>query len=937
MKTIIRLLASCGASGLLLSGCTTSGYPAPLAAPVEARISEPTNLRAETAVTLLGTDVLRPRLSWLPHSTRQTGYRIQVATSADALDRGELVWDSGEVSSAKHAQIEYDGTPLNSRARYIWRVQTRDAARRWSMWSSTGSWEMGLLTPADWSARWISANAPQQHIWSDAATEWRFTATGGKLEFLFRARPVGNIFGEAYAWRLDANDERPQILALSRTYDAKRQPVVKETLLKTIPLPMSRAALLAGQHNLRIEAKGADITTWWDGKVIDRLQDTAHSQGTSGVFQAGSGLFPSAKSEPDAIALHSLTVTPASGPATKADFARNENPLSGGTVEADGLHIANARGVDIVFPIAAPAALLRKPFKVDRNVTSARLYVAAGGMPRIEINGRTINEAVADGFTAYDRRILYRTFDVTDQITRGENAVGVELGRGWYDLAEPNEWYWHAAPWTARTALLLQLELTFADGSRQIVASDDSWRTRPGPTLHDSIYAGELYDARRLPNGWTTADFDDRGWRPASPVPGPSGRLDAAEQQPIAVTNRIKPTSLKQIKPGVWIFDFGRIFAGRLRLKVVGPAGQTVSMIQHEKLRPDGTVFAANGLVDAQLQTDQYILAGGGPEEWAPQFGYRGFRYVEVRGFPGTPTLDSLTGEVMHSAVASLGNFESSNPLLNQIQAAARATILNNMHGFQTDTPTFEKNGWTGDAQASALASALNFDVARVWTKWMGDFRDAQAPNGEIPEIVPSTPQYGYENSPGWPMVNGPTPSWDAATFILPNDLYQLTGDTRLLADMYGTQKRLVDYTLTWFTPESFHYRQVDNVALGEYAVPRPPLTPEMLAAYAAGNKPGAEAPKPKPGTIDSVATAFLFYMTDQLARNAAILRNPLDAERYAAKAQEIRAAFNHTYWDAERGYYRVPSKAGPSRHSFSIRISYRSRSGWSPPDRRLP
>jgi alpha-L-rhamnosidase len=911
MSKIVSLLASCCAISLLLAGSAAAERTPSLAVPIISQAAAPDDLRTETAPILLGTGVARPRLSWLPHSARQTGYRIQVASSERALDRGELVWDSGEVESARNSQIEFAGAPLSSRMRYIWRVRTRDAAQRWSTWSNTGTWEMGLLSPADWSARWISALAEQQHLWSDAATEWQFTAIGDSVDFLFRARPVGKSFGEAYVWRLEMTGPRPQILAISRSYDAKRQPLVNETILKAIPLPIDEAALIAGRHSLRIEAKGTSIITWLDGKVLDRLQDATHREGTSGLFQAGSAPLGLASLTPDAIILHSLTVTPARGTAVRADFLRNENPLSGGTVEADGLHIANAKGVDIVFPVASPAALLRKTFEVGQDVTLARLYVAAGGMPRIEINGRPINEAVGDGFTAYDRRVLYRTFDVTDRINRGGNAIGVELGRGWYDLAEPNEWYWHEAPWTARTALLLQLELTFADGSRQIVASDDSWRMQSGPTLHDSIYAGERYDARLAPRGWSTAGFDDRGWRPASFIGGPSGRLFAAEQQPIAVTGILKPTSLRQVKPGVWVFDFGRIFAGRLRLKVAGPTGQTVSMVQHEKLRPDGTVLAAGGLVDAQLQTDQYTLAGGGSEEWAPQFGYRGFRYVEVRGFPGTPTLDSITGEVMHSNVASMASFESSNPLINQIQEAARATILNNMHGFQTDTPTFEKNGWTGDAQASALASALNFDVARIWTKWMGDFRDAQAHNGEIPEIVPSTSQYGYEGTPGWTMLNGPTPSWDAATFILPNDLYQLTGDTRLLSDMYQTQKQLVDYTLTWFTSDTFLYRQIANVALGEYAAPRQPLTPEMLAAFAASAEPGAKPPEPKPGNIDSVAAAFLFSMTDQLARNAAILGNARDSARYAAKAQDIRAAFNKTYWDAALGYYRVPTAAG--------------------------
>lgn len=914
MRRSLRSLALCGATGLMLAACAHADAEQPRLAMLQASPNAPSDLKIESAPSLLGADVLRPRFQWLaPQATRthQTHYRLQVATSEASLSNGDLVWDSGDVASGDQTQIVFEGPALASRGRYVWRVQTRDAEGRPSDWSSPAVWEMGLLQPDDWQAHWISTDSSIEHDWSDATTEWRFTPTGGDIDFLFRASPVGKTFGEAYVWRLGISEGQPILTALSRTYDAQSQPLVKETVLKTVPLPFTLTQWTAGPHTLTVEAKGARIVTRLDDVVIDTLENTDHRQGTAGIFQAGPATFGQSAPAPDAIVLHELTVTPANGSVTRAAFSGNDNPLSGGTIEADGLHIANARGVDIVFPQTEPAALLRRLFIIEGDVVEARLYVAAGGFPRIDINGKTINEAVGDGFTAYDRRVLYRTLDVTDHIRRGDNVIGLELGRGWYDLVEPNEWYWHEAPWRNRPTARLQLEVTLADGSRQIVTTDDQWRTHPGPTRHDSIYAGERYDARLLPRGWSQPGFDDRDWTAARLVHGPAGRLDAAEQQPIAVVGTRRAVSLKQVRPGVWIYDFGSIFAGRLHLKVNGPSGQTISMIQHEKLRPDGTVLSASGLVDTQLQTDQYTLAGDGPEDWTPRFGYRGFRYVEVRGFPGTPTLDSLTGEVMHSDVASIGSFESSNPLLNQIQAAARATILNNMHGFQTDTPTFEKNGWTGDAQASALASALNFDVSRVWTKWMGDFRDAQAPSGEIPEIVPSTPQYGYEGTPGWNMVNGPTPSWDAATFILPDDLYQLTGDTRLLAEMYDTQKRLVDYTASWFTPDDFHYRQLANTFLGEYANPRPPITPEMIAAFMAGNRAGGPPPQPGPGDVDSVATAYLFHMTQLLAKNAALLGKQADARAYAARADAIRAAYNRTYWDAGREVYRVPAKSG--------------------------
>lgn len=912
-RSSIRALALCGAAGLVLAACATP--PSALSSgPYGARgqTTAPSDLRVEAAPSLLGTDILRPRLSWkLPQTqpSPQRAYRIQVAMDEAALSAGALIWDTGDVAGAA-TEIEYAGPALTSRGRYVWRVQSIDKTGEASPWSAPSAWEMGLLSEAEWQAAWISDGATPEHVWSDATTEWRFTPVSGPIEFLFRASPVGKTFGEAYAWRISEVEGRPTLQAVSRTYDAKAPSLVVERVIKTVALPVSAAQWTGTAHTLSVEAIGARIVTRLNGAVIDTLTDTDHARGTAGVYQAAPGMFAPPAPAPDAVVLHALSVVPTTGAPVRAAFDSAANPLSGGTVESDGLHIANAQGVDIVFPQSAPAPLMRRSFRIDGDVVRARLYVAAGGFPRIDLNGRTVNEAIGDGFTAYDRRVLYRTFDVTDQVKRGDNAIGLELGRGWYDLAEPNEWYWHQAPWRSRPTAKLQLEITLADGRRQIVATDGDWRMHEGPTLHDSIYAGERYDARLLPAGWSTPAFDDSAWRPVTVVQGPSGRLDAAEQQPIAVTQVRRPVRLTEVRPGVWVYDFGSIFAGRLRLKLEGPAGQTVSMLQHEKLRPDGTVLSASGLVDTQLQTDQYTLKGGGPEEWAPRFGYRGFRYVEVRGFPGAPTLDSLTGEVMHSDVASLGTFESSNFLLNQIQAAARATILNNMHGFQTDTPTFEKNGWTGDAQASALAAALNFDVARVWTKWMGDFRDAQAPSGEIPEIVPSTPYYGYEDTPGWNMVNGPTPSWDAATFILPDDLHALTGDTRLLADMYETQKRLVDYTASWFTPGDFHYRQLANSFLGEYAQPRPPLTPEMIAAIMGAQKADGAPPQPRPGDVDSVATAYLFHMTDLLARNAALLGKTTDAAVYAQRAQAIRAAYNRTYWDAALGFYRVPVEA---------------------------
>lgn len=864
--------------------------------------ASPHTLKVEYATELLGTDVQRPRLSWLLPSGftgTQTAYQIHVAASREQL--ATPLWDSGKVKSSSIHHIEYTGPALQSRQRYYWQVQAWDRRDRTTGWSDPSWWEMGLLTASDWQAQWIGGRQTVDHDWSDAKLTYEFTLLGSTVDFLFRAHPVGKTYGEAYAWRLTLEGEQAVLIPQVRRYTGQLPRLVETTVLKKVPLSITAEQLRTKRHRLTIHYRGTTITTSLDGRKVDTLTDSSQSSGTIGVSAGGT----------QAAVLHEVVVE-AGAASFQTKFERNDNPFTGGSVRSDGLLIAaGVPNKDIVLPIGAPAPLLRKDFTVDKSIQSARIYVAAGGFPKVSVNGETVNSAIADGVTAYDKRVLYRTLDVTKAVRQGANAIGVELGRGWYSLTEPNEWYWHSAPWRAAPTVKLQLEITFADGRKQTIATDNSWRTIDGPTLHDSIYSGERYDARRLPKGWNTAGFDASKWATANVVDGPKGTLDASEHEPITTVDTLKPRSVREVQPGIHVFDFGRIFAGRLNLRVSGPAGQTVSMIQTEKLNKDGTVQIASGLVDTQLQTDRYTLAGGAEETWSSSFGYKGFRYVQVEGFPGTPTLETLTGEVLHSAVASLGSFESSNQLVNSIHGAARNTILNNLHGMQTDTPTYEKNGWTGDAHASALAAAVNFDIARVWTKWLADYRDSQSPKGEIPEIVPSTPQYGYEGTPGWNIVRGPIPSWDAATSVLPWDLYGETADRRLLEQMYGTQQKLVDYTGTFFTPDTHIYANPNNPLLAEYALPMPE-GPFVMPAWA---RPDFVPPPPGPSDNDSVAGAYYYLTIDLLANSAQLLDKKEDAAKYHALADRVRAAYNERYYDATKKIYRTPAADGKTSY----------------------
>ncbi|HSX55882.1 MAG TPA: hypothetical protein VLG14_11330, partial [Sphingomonas sp.] len=325
--------------------------PAQAADPVGA----PEELRVEYAAAPLGLDEPAPRLAWRSPVARQTAYRIQVARSPAALAKGEFVWDSGKVASADNVQIAYGGPPLASRGGYWWRVRAWDAEDRPSDWSMPGGWEMGLLTPADWQAQWIAGRTPEKHDWRDLTLDVDLTLTGKAVDVLFRALPSGKTYGDTYVWTLSDGNGGAALTASVRRYPGGSSATVKTDVLKRIPLA---APLKDKRSHLTIRAQGSRIVTQLDGKTIDTLEDGTHAHGTIGFAAA----------EPNTATIHSVAVTGTGSASFRTDFARNENPFTGGSVEADGLAIpAGVPRVAFVLPIEAPAPLVRRSFAVTRK------------------------------------------------------------------------------------------------------------------------------------------------------------------------------------------------------------------------------------------------------------------------------------------------------------------------------------------------------------------------------------------------------------------------------------------------------------------------------------------------------------------------------------------------------------------------------------------
>ena len=522
---------------------------------------------------------------------------------------------------------------------------------------------------------------------------------------------------------------------------------------------------------------------------------------------------------------------------------------------------------------ATAAPLLRTVFTLEGRIRQARAYLCGLGYHELYLNGQRVGDHLLDpAYTRYDKRVLYVTHDVTRLVQRGPNAAGVMLGNGWFNVQNKAAWDFDQAPWRSAPKLLCQIEVEFADGRRQTVVSDGSWKLAESPITYNTIYSGETYDARLEKEGWATAKYDAASWSAVRRVAAPLGRLAAQMLPPIRADRQIAPVAITEPKPGVYLFDFGQSLAGNVRLRTRGPSGASVTLQYAEMLAKDGRADQANIAVhvlsrgsNQVFQTDRYILKGQGTESWQSRFAYDGFRYVEVTGLPGRPTKDSLTAIFFHSDVPVAGHFECSNPLLNRIQQNTLWSYLSNLQGIPTDCPHREKNGWTGDAHLAAEQAMFNYFPAAVNTKWLQDLGDEQQADGRLPGIVPTS---------GWGYKWGNGPAWDSAFLLIPYYQYLYYADPGMFRAHYDGMKRYVDY-LT-----SRAQNGIVKIGLNDWA---PWKT------------------KTEAGITD---TAYYYVDTRIVALAAGLLGKKEEARKYAELAATIKTALNLKFYQPATGLY---------------------------------
>jgi alpha-L-rhamnosidase len=810
----------------------------------------------------MGIDVLQPRLSWVlepvKHASRgqfQSAYQILVASSEALLsnDRGDL-WDSGRVSSGQSIQVAYAGRPLSSLQQCFWKVRVWDKDGRGSNWSPIAGWSMGLLRPDDWHGSWVGLDG---------------------------ADPESKVTGTSWIWFPEGHPE-------------KEAPVATRYFRRAFELPSGRSLksarwLVAGDDQFTAFVNGTRVgsgASFKSASSFDVLGLLHPGRNVLAAAVENKGEHPSPAGFLSLLEIQFqegnslLLPTDETWQSSAEEFTGWYNPAYDDSTWLPARKLGPV-GMEPWGDVAGPeerrlpARWLRKEFPVERKVRRATAYVSGLGLSELYINGKRMGDAVlSPGLTEYPQRVYYVTHDITRQLKRGQNALGVVLGNGRFFAPRgkvPTETRSFGFP-----KLLFEMRIEYEDGSTAMVVSDSTWKiTDHGPIRANNEYDGEEYDARMEMPGWNLQGYDDSNWQPARTVSAPAGQLASEMTPPLRVMDTLKPVSMTQPRPGVFVFDLGQNLVGWCRLHVSGPRGTTVSLRHAETLKPDGTLYLDN-LRSARV-TDTYILSGKRTEVYEPRFTYHGFRYVEVTGYPGRPNLSTIEGRVVHDALEAVGDFACSDVLLNRIYQNIRWGVCGNYRSIPTDCPQRdERQGWLGDRSAESKGETYLFNTAPLYTKWLQDMADAQRDSGSVSDVCPAY----------WPLYSDNV-TWPSSTVIIPEALREQCADEVVVRSHYESAKRWMNYMERFVTNGI-----IARDSYGDWCVP--PEDPKLIHS-------GDPARKTAPALL---ATAYFFHDATLMAREAERLQKMEDARHFTELAENLKAGLNRKFLDEGAGQY---------------------------------
>ncbi len=515
--------------------------------------------------------------------------------------------------------------------------------------------------------------------------------------------------------------------------------------------------------------------------------------------------------------------------------------------------------------VMRPSPLMRKQFNIKKKIVSATAFITAHGLYEAQINGVRVSDAyLTPGWTAYQKRLQYQIYDVTDMLAKGDNAIGVTLGSGWYRgfIGFSNRQNFYGKD----IALLFQMEITYSDGSKEMILSDDSWKSSTGNIRYSEIYNGETIDARENKQGWALAGYDDSGWSGVKVANRSNETLVATFNELVKKKETFKPVKIFTTPKGEQVIDFGQNLVGWVVLKVKGKAGDKIVVSHAEVMEKSGNFYTTN--LRAAKAQDTYILKGGEEEIFEPHFTWHGFQFIKLEGYPGELKPENFTAVALYSDMPPTGDFTSSHQLVNQLQHNIQWGQKGNFVDVPTDCPQRdERLGWTGDAQVFSRTAAFNMNVHNFFVKWLKDVAADQLPNGSVPFVVPNVLGIGATGSTGWADVAN----------IIPWNVYLAYGDKKILEDQYGSMKAWVGYMQNnskndlWNT--GFHF--------GDWLFYRPDDDNDGRAAV-----------------TDKylIAQCFFAHSTQLLINAAKVLGKDADVVTYQEQLNKIKAAFIREY-----------------------------------------
>lgn len=841
-------------------------------------------LQCEGRLDPLGVDATAPRLSWRLESAqrgaRQSAYQILAARSAGLLDSAKAdLWDTGKVASEQQVHIPYTGQPLQSSETVHWKVRVWDGSGRPSEWSPAARWTIGLLSPEDWkAARWIGRREPEGMVEETAGYNLRG----------HHSKPVAAAEGEHWVqihFQTGTDIDRIVLLPLTHAGVAGFGFPVRFKIEVSASSNFENPRILVDHTTTDVANPGAEPLTFsMKGSGIRTLRIT-----TTRLAE-----LPGAKpGERYAFALDEVQV-----------FAEGRNVAIGQNVTASSSlyecgwgRQALTRGVHSPEYVAALersnklqrfSVRLRRDLALKPGMQRALWHGCGLGHGDLEINGRRATaDRLTPGWTDYRKTVVYDTLDVTPLLKEGANTIGMTLAGGMYRVPVTSRYAKFSDSFGPFQAIGL-LVVDYKDGTREEIPTDETWQLGPSPIVFNTIYAGEDHDARLEQPGWCRPDFKPgEAWKPAAILDGPGGVLRGLSQAapPVREIEVLKPVGTCDVSPAVRVYDLGQNAALVPRITVRGPAGSSVKITPSELIHPQGGI---NDTMCGGKSYCVYTLAGSGRETWQPQFYYRGARYLQVELSPAEtggelPSVETLEGVVQHSSAPAAGTFACSNDLFNCIYTLVRWAQRSNIMSVLTDCPQREKLGWLEETHLNGPALRYNFDLNLLFEKITRDMRDAQTPEGLVPDTAPEFVNFGE---------NGfrDSPEWGSAIALVPWQQYEFTGDLTLLASSYEAIERYVAY---------LGGKAEDGIldhGLGDW--------------YDIGPKPPGES---QLTPVALTATAF-YYQDAEILHQAAVLLGKKDAaEKYKALAQSIREAFQARFYDARTHQFSTGSQCANS------------------------